>query len=237
MEQHSINEMIEDVKNVMDRFRAANFADSLANDQAQELIIKEIELSVSEFHNRELINWRRARSIIEHENILVNHRITWLLLSQGALLAAFANLYQKMSDKSVTNSEIFLIPLLFLSILGILISVNLFSHLRNAAVQLSRVTEWWYQDAFNTVAEANKISNTDDKKKAQLYEAAEKIYERLNKNHPPLHLWYSIDFGDKKGFHFVMFRSEALPFYFITLWAFLIFGVFFGMDDQMNGSW
>ena len=33
-------------------------------------------------------SWKLARSVVEHENDLVNHRITWLLATHAALLAA-----------------------------------------------------------------------------------------------------------------------------------------------------
>ena len=32
-----------------------------------------------EFHDREIVDWKRVRSALEHENLLTNHRLTWLL--------------------------------------------------------------------------------------------------------------------------------------------------------------
>jgi len=43
-----------------------------------------------EFHDAEIVDWKRVRSAIEHENELTNHRLTWMLNSQAFLFAAFA---------------------------------------------------------------------------------------------------------------------------------------------------
>lgn len=47
-----------------------------------------------EFHDPGVVNWKRVRSVIEHENHLINHRIGWLLSSQAFLFAAFALIFQ-----------------------------------------------------------------------------------------------------------------------------------------------
>lgn len=84
------------------------------------ILVKGVEISENEYSNRDLINWRRVRSIIEHENHLINHRITWLLLSQAGLLAAFSTIYAKWWDVinkvdsagvSMTSASYMVIPL------------------------------------------------------------------------------------------------------------------------------
>jgi hypothetical protein len=42
--------------------------------------------------------WKMARSAIEHENGLVNHRMTWFFQSQAFLFAAFAVIYYQIFD-------------------------------------------------------------------------------------------------------------------------------------------
>lgn len=42
-----------------------------------------------EFKLRHYADWKRVRAAIEHENNLTNHRLTWLLTSQAALLTAY----------------------------------------------------------------------------------------------------------------------------------------------------
>ncbi|BBO33243.1 hypothetical protein [Lacipirellula parvula] len=52
------------------------------------------EAGWDEFHDIAIVNWKRIRTSIEHENLLVNHRITWLIASQAFLFAAFALIFQ-----------------------------------------------------------------------------------------------------------------------------------------------
>lgn len=39
--------------------------------------------------------WQRVRQMIEHENELINHRLTWLMTSQSILFGAVAILWEK----------------------------------------------------------------------------------------------------------------------------------------------
>jgi hypothetical protein len=43
------------------------------------------DLRFDEFKDEELVNWRRIRTSVEHENILINHRLSWLFSSQAFL--------------------------------------------------------------------------------------------------------------------------------------------------------
>lgn len=191
----------------------ANDANSLYEQLHDDKGLKWTELSASEFHNRELINWRRARSIIEHENLLVNYRITWLLLSQGALLGAFATLYVKMTE---TNGVIDIgITLIILASLGLASAFNVFNHLKNADTQLQRVTLWWYQEAFTAF---NNGKNDE----------AKAIFDKMNEKHPPLHFRRDLEsiLGRDKGiFRWNVVETQALPLYFIFLWVSLIIAV------------
>ncbi|HEX7408108.1 MAG TPA: hypothetical protein VF515_10745, partial [Candidatus Binatia bacterium] len=42
-----------------------------------------------EFKDPEIVDWKRVRLAIEHENTLTNSRVTWLLYAQGFLLGAY----------------------------------------------------------------------------------------------------------------------------------------------------
>jgi hypothetical protein len=48
-----------------------------------------------EFKDREYADWKRIRSALEHENTLVNHRVTWLLTSQAFLIAALVAVFNE----------------------------------------------------------------------------------------------------------------------------------------------
>jgi hypothetical protein len=56
----------------------------------------------TEFNDPEIVDWKRVRSAIEHENDLTNHRFTWLMASQGFLFAAFGLTWQASTKTDVT---------------------------------------------------------------------------------------------------------------------------------------
>jgi hypothetical protein len=67
----------------------------------------------SESSTPDIIAWKLARSAIEHENNLVNHRITWFLAIQGFLFSAFVLIFGTWSKVEFVKSEI-LVPLLLI---------------------------------------------------------------------------------------------------------------------------
>ncbi len=197
---------------------------------AQSTRLKAAELLSSEIHNRGLINWRRVRSAIEHENTLVNHRVTWLLLSQAALLAAFASLYAKWLELSGGSSGTLVdsyipVPLSLVAILGLVICFNLRVSLRNAATQLNRLTKWWYAIPFQLL---------EEKKKDEAHEA----YDDAHKSHPPLHLNHEMEWrltGARRERWRALFAIEVLPLYFVGSWLILLFGVI--LRHVMRDDW
>jgi hypothetical protein len=98
-----------------------------------------------EFHDAEIVDWKRIRSAIEHENTLTNHRLTWLLTSQGFLLAAFALVFQASTKTDVKEDlrEFYKFVLAAISFTGILISAYLRFGLRAAWVQHDYLRNWW----------------------------------------------------------------------------------------------
>ena len=98
-----------------------------------------------EFHDPEIVDWRRVRAALEHENALTNHRITWLLSSQGFLFAAFALVFQASTKTDVTEraQPIYRYILAGLSINGILVSGYLRLGIQTAAKQHDKLEQWW----------------------------------------------------------------------------------------------
>jgi hypothetical protein len=47
----------------------------------------------NELSSPHIVAWKLARSAVEHENSLVNHRMTWFLLSQAFLFSAFVGVF------------------------------------------------------------------------------------------------------------------------------------------------
>jgi hypothetical protein len=105
-----------------------------------------------EFKDKEFANWKRVRLAIEHENLLTNHRVTWLLSTQGFIFAAFFVAYgtptripspnPPTETPTLTNYEPILV---ILAIMGIVISLWLATGIRAAAQQHDHLVKWWKQ--------------------------------------------------------------------------------------------
>jgi len=98
----------------------------------------------AEHNDPEVLDWNRVRSEIEHEDNLTNHRLTWLLTSQGFLFAAFALIFQASTKTDVKPD---LVPfyqyvLSGAAITGIISSAFIWFHLREAEIQLRVIDEW-----------------------------------------------------------------------------------------------
>lgn len=98
-----------------------------------------------EFHDDEIVDWKRVRSAIEHENELTNHRLTWLLTSQGFLFAAFALIFQASTKTDVKDElRIFYYYILAgFAATGIIISFYLWLLLQGAEIQHEKLRTWW----------------------------------------------------------------------------------------------
>lgn len=98
-----------------------------------------------EFHDAEIVDWKRVRSAIEHENELTNHRLTWMLNSQAFLFAAFALTFQSSAKDDVSPSALplFKYVLAGISSVGILSALYLSSGLAAAHKQHNQLRDWW----------------------------------------------------------------------------------------------
>lgn len=104
------------------------------------------ELDWDEFHDLEIVNWKRVRSAIEHENQLTNHRLTWLLSSQAFLFAAFALVFQASTKLDVAPDQkvFYQFVLAGFSLTGILVGLYIQRPLRTAEMQHNKLRDWWY---------------------------------------------------------------------------------------------
>jgi len=119
-------------------------------DQARELSelvyarIRELESGRDEAHSADIVDWTRVRAGIEHENLLTNHRFTWLLTSQGFLVAAFVVVFQaSASNEGAARQGLYRFLLAGLAVLGMLAAGYLIFGIRAAQTQHDRLKEWW----------------------------------------------------------------------------------------------
>jgi hypothetical protein len=90
-----------------------------------------------------MTHWRCVRESIEHENHLINHRMTWLLSAQFFLVAAFAAVYK---DGVITQSVPRLETRIFLTVIAciaIVISVQAGVAIVAANRQIGFLVDWF----------------------------------------------------------------------------------------------
>jgi hypothetical protein len=118
----------------------------------------------NEFCAPDITAWKLARSAIEHENNLINHRLTWFFSAQAFLLTAFF-VVVSYSDKPILKEldALRILPVLFL-IIGFL------------AIYMCLVTQNGLERAYTAL---DNITRHYD----QL--AARHVFSRT----PPLHFW------------------------------------------------
>lgn len=113
-----------------------------------------------EFEAPDVTAWKLARSLIEHENILVNHRLTWLMTSQAFLFAAFSALFVVWGKDELKTAGP-LIPYFMLATGGLAIYICLVVHngVYRAYLSLDHVTKHYYRivkDSFGIPQEENQ---------------------------------------------------------------------------------
>lgn len=76
------------------------------------LLSKYWEITFSENAAPDIVAWKLARSAIEHENLLVNHRMTWFLGIQAFLFSAFVLIFLAWYKAELKTFEPLMAPLL-----------------------------------------------------------------------------------------------------------------------------
>ena len=99
----------------------------------------------TEFSDQEIIDWKRVRSALEHENLLINQRFTWLLSCQGLLFAAYVLVFQSAIKTDVRAGlvPLFQIVLSALALAGILTGLFLSRGIHAAHQQHDVLKDWW----------------------------------------------------------------------------------------------
>lgn len=98
----------------------------------------------------DIVAWRLARSAIEHENSLVNHRMTWFLTSQAFLFSAFVLVFIAQSKGDLKDLEP--LPALILGAIGFFggyFALATQDGLSRAFIATSRVTNSYRKLAHN----------------------------------------------------------------------------------------
>lgn len=118
-----------------------------------------------EFKDVEIVDWKRARAAMEHENMLINERVNWLLIGQGFLLAAYFTIF----DSIITREEVPLQKLPYalgslsiISLTGIALAIFLSRGVKAAFEQHDHIRSWWYRQIAETDTRRHpNIAGTD----------------------------------------------------------------------------
>jgi len=99
----------------------------------------------NELNDPEVVDWKRVRSAIEHENELTNHRLTWLLTSQAFLFAAYVLTFQVSAKNDVIPEmrPFYRYVLAAIAITGILVCGYLSLGVLAAQKQHEKLEDWW----------------------------------------------------------------------------------------------
>jgi hypothetical protein len=117
-----------------------------------------------EFKTKSCANWKRIRAAIEHENNLINHRLTWLFASQLILFGGFFTIMQSLitKDLKLLQEPLFQSLLLLFPIVGVSVSVIILVSLHAATKQIGSLEDWWFcnhLDDISSVREPRDMLN------------------------------------------------------------------------------
>jgi hypothetical protein len=107
--------------------------------------MRHISQRFDEFKDKEYADWRRIRLAVEHENTLVNHRITWLLTSQAFLIAALVGIFNEAQKPEGINADQAWLFSFAIALISITICFAIGRSLAEASFQLDHLDKWWYR--------------------------------------------------------------------------------------------
>lgn len=160
------------------------------------------DLRFDEFHQPAITDWKRVRASIEHENLLTNHRITWLMSSQGFLFAAYAAVFKEWLDAKPEHIQLYSILLLMIAVFGVMICAVSRRALTAAGHQLRDLDYWWHSLRPRSPGEGPAEVPTGPRGKKR----------ELQKEHPPLQ-------GSLRVLSDAFLATDNLPLYFGIFWG------------------
>lgn len=98
-----------------------------------------------EFKDQRYADWRRIRLALEHENTLVNHRITWLLTSQAFLIAALVGVFNEAQKPEGLDEQQAWWFSLAIAAISLTICLAIGRSLAEASFHLDHLDKWWYR--------------------------------------------------------------------------------------------
>jgi hypothetical protein len=179
-----------------------------------------------EFSGRFIVDWKRIRSQIEHEDTLVHYRISWLLTFNGFLLAGF--FVGVSSLKENASAEVHSLVRLFfclIPLLGIISSASIWQSARAAVLQIAYLNHWWIKQLEN--------SSDEEKHHSKLIFLGNSLLSRLNASLLPAILlvaWtVAIVFVASEIFTKELMYAIGL---FVVAVVFILIGYYYGRTER-----
>lgn len=178
--------------------------------------------SFDEFKDRDFADWKRVRSSIEHENLLVNHRLSWLFASHAFLLSAFAVVFNAARNTPLDSSYDlarvqYQILLILIVLLGTFLCLSIFNGLQEAEKQIRHLDRWWHAPKHQA---KNYWSNGKKRKEQQ---------DEWNIMHPPIQGQIGYYGKNNLNHHMRRLVSHTLtPLMFLLVWVLILLFVILG---------
>lgn len=177
------------------------YVKSLRSINRANLVAKRDEIKFEELNNPFITDWKRVRGQIEHEDDLINQRITWLITTNAFLFAAFFLSQKKDSvDSFLSLAKYFSVAI---PIIGILFSVTYLTAIDAAMSQIKLINEWW-----------------KERKKSDPRNYKDDADDEFNLRHPQL---IGTSSGERFDHNFMI--SKVIPSGMIFAWVVIITGV------------
>ncbi|MGF6859204.1 hypothetical protein [Paraburkholderia sp. CI3] len=165
----------------------------------------------NESQDRDYADWKRIRLVIEHENTLVHHRLSWLLTSQTVLFAALAFIVSNWKPQPNIWTGPYVWLLILIAVLGFMTSLLVGRGLGHAQQHIARIDRWWYCEDRSKLS----MEMLDEDMFPGGASRVELTRHRLP-FHPPL------QGQTKKRVDEKFINPYNLPYYFMGAWAVIV---------------
>ena len=139
--------------------------------------------SFDEFKDRNITDWKRVRGALEHENLLIDQRFTWLLVTQGFLFTATGAIYKSYIDTKPNRTDVLHQPefllvlianrtdvlhqheflLVLIAVLAMVLCVFLWRGMAAARLQHGVLANWWREQEKLELGKHPSISGDEPK--------------------------------------------------------------------------
>lgn len=217
-----LRDMVFGKDELLDQYLQVTPSSTAAIKEVANLVFQRLQdLKFDEFKDKEAANWRRVRAFIEHENALINHRLSWLFSSQAFLFTAFTLVFNvwKSSSGGLGAGNHFPYLLSIISGVGILICLSIQRGLNAAEEQIRLLDKWWLRRWDNQLGQHVVWKNRSERNLA---------LEKQSLKHPPLQGFIRRVWLDR------WLTYSTVPTIFLLAWALIVVLIVFDFSSAVG---